>query len=69
MDAFSIASMSMNINQAQALTGVGTAVLSRTMDDAKVQAENTAAMLEAAPGPALERSVNPAVGGNFDASV
>ncbi len=64
-----IASLSTPVMQSQMLSQVGTSVMSMALDDATNLAANQADMLKAAPAPALERSVNPAVGGNFDFSV
>ena len=65
MDSMSIASLSMALYQNQALSQIGTAVLSMSLDDATSQAETTVAVLDALPAPSLD----PSVGGNFDMSV
>lgn len=69
MDPMSIASMSTSMANSQALSAVGTAVMSMALDTAKTQASGEVAMLNSMPGPALEKSVNPAVGGKIDVSV
>ena len=69
MDMMDITSLSMPMMQSQALTQVGTAVMDMALDDAKNLASNQAQMLNTAPAPALERSVNPHIGGNIDLSV
>lgn len=69
MDMFGIASASMAMSQSQTLNQVGLAVMGMSLDDAKAMAASEVAALDSMPGPALERSVNPSVGGNFDMSV
>ena len=69
MDMFGIASASMALSQSQALSQVGMAVMGMTLDTANAMAASEVAALDSMPGPALEHSVNPAVGGNFDMSV
>ncbi len=54
-------SMAMSTNQVQ--TQVGTAVLSKSMDTLETLGQGMVQMIDAA---AMEQSVNPAVGGNFD---
>lgn len=61
-----IPALSMSMAQANLLTDVGTAVLAKTMDQAKAVSASLTDMLDAA---AMELSVNPAVGGNIDISV
>lgn len=58
-----IASVSMALAQNQSLTKVGTAVLGKTLDSAEIAGQGLLQMMDAA---ALERSVNPSVGANFD---
>ena len=69
MDMMDIASLSMPVMQSQTLAQVGTSVMSMALDDAKDLAANQAQMLQSAPAPALERSINPHIGGNIDYSV
>ena len=69
MDMFGIASSSMALSQSQTLSQVGMAVMGMSLDNAKAMAASEVAALDSMPGPALERSVNPAIGGNFDMSV
>lgn len=54
-------SMAMSTNQVQ--TQVSTAVLSKSMDTLETLGQGMVEMIDAA---AMEQSVNPAVGGNFD---
>ena len=61
-----IASISMAMSQSTALTKVGTAVLSNAMDTNEALGQGLVEMIDAA---AMEQSVNPNVGGNFDLRV
>lgn len=61
-----IAGLSMNMSMINTKSQVGTAVLSKVMDTNEAMGQNMVAMLDAA---AMERSVNPAVGGNVDLRV
>ncbi len=61
-----IAGVSMNMAAASLQGKVSTAVLGRTMDDAEAMGAGLVQMIDAA---AMERSVNPHIGGNFDVSV
>ena len=54
-------SMAMSTNQVQ--TQVSTAVLGKSMDTLETLGQGLVQMIDAA---AMEQSVNPAVGGNFD---
>lgn len=54
-------SMQMSTNRLQAQ--VGTQVLAKTMDTNEQMGQGLVAMIDSA---AMERSVNPSVGGNFD---
>ena len=56
-----IAGLSMNLAQTQLLSNVGTAVLSQSLEHAKDLTANMVEMLDAA---AMERSVNPDIGGS-----
>lgn len=58
-----IAGLSMTLSQSKALNDVGTAVLSKTMDQQENMGAGIVNMIDSA---AMERSVNPAVGSNFD---
>ena len=58
-----IASISMAMSQSTALTKVGTAVLSNAMDTNEALGQGLVKMIDAA---AMERSVNPHIGSNFD---
>lgn len=58
-----IAEVSMALSQANTMNAVGTAVLSQSIDMGKVAGDGIVKMIDAA---AMERSVNPAVGGNID---
>lgn len=61
-----IAAMSMTLAQTQLGSKVGIAVLDKAMESNKSLADNLVQMIDTA---AMERSVNPAVGGNFDIRV
>lgn len=61
-----IAGLSMNLAQTQLLSNVGTAVLSKSLEQAKDLSANMTQMLDAA---AMERSVNPNIGANIDVMV
>ena len=61
-----IAGLSMNLAQTQLLSNVGTAVLSQSLEHAKDLTANMVEMLDTA---AIERSVNPDIGGNIDIMV
>lgn len=61
-----IASISMAMAQTNSLSQVGAAVLSNAMDANEVAGQGIVNMIDAA---AMERSVNPAVGSNFDMMV
>lgn len=58
-----IAGLSMNMSMIDTKSQVGTAVLGKVMDSNELMGQNMVAMLDSA---AMERSVNPAVGGNLD---
>ena len=58
-----IASISMAMSQNLALTQIGTAVLSNAMDTNESLGQGLVEMIDAA---AMERSVNPHIGSNFD---
>lgn len=61
-----IAAMSMTLAQTQLGSDVGIAVLDKAMESSRTLADNLVQMIDTA---AMERSVNPAVGGNFDIRV
>ncbi len=61
-----IAGVSMSLAQADLTSKVGTAVLSKTMDTNEALGAGMVRMIDAA---AMEVSVNPAVGSNFDVRV
>lgn len=58
-----IAGVSMALSRISTQSQVSTAVLSKAMDTNEALGEGLVQMLDAA---AMEQSVNPAVGGNFD---
>ena len=58
-----IASISMAMAQTNSLSKVGVAVLENAMEANEIAGQGILKMMDAA---ALERSVNPAVGSNFD---
>ena len=61
-----IAGLSMDLNAISTMSKIGVAVLSKTMDTNEALGDGLVQMIDAA---AMERSVNPAVGANFDMSV
>lgn len=58
-----IAEVSMALAQTQTSSAIGTAVLSNAIDMGKVAGDGIVKMIDKA---GMERSVNPAVGGNID---
>lgn len=58
-----IAALSSAISQVNTGTEVGTALLSKAMDQDEKMGQGIVEMIDAA---AMERSVNPAIGSNFD---
>lgn len=58
-----IASISMAMAQTNTLSKIGVAVLDNAMEVNEMAGQGIVNMIDAA---AMERSVNPAVGGNFD---
>ena len=58
-----IASVSMAMSQSAVLSKVGTAVLSNALDTNEALGQGLVEMIDAA---AMERSVNPHIGSNFD---
>ena len=58
-----IASVSMALAQIDSLSQVGIAVLDRAMESSEAAGAGIIRMMDAA---AMERSVNPAIGSNFD---
>lgn len=61
-----IAKLSMNIAQTNLLNDVGTAMLAKSLDMAESMGSSVTELLDSA---ALERSVNPNIGGNIDISI
>lgn len=61
-----IAGLSMDLSTISTASKVGTAVLSKAMDTNEALGQGLVEMIDAA---AMERSVNPAVGANFDMRV
>lgn len=61
-----IAGLSMNLSAVSTMSKVSTAVLSQAMDTNEALGQGLVEMIDAA---AMERSVNPAVGANFDMRV
>ncbi len=61
-----IAGLAMDMKAVSTMSKVSTAVLSKALDTNEALGEGLVQMLDAA---AMERSVNPAVGGNFDVSI
>ena len=58
-----IASISMAMAQTNTLSKIGVAVLDKAMEVNEVAGQGIVNMIDAA---AMERSVNPSIGGNFD---
>ena len=58
-----IASISMAMAQTNTLSKIGVAVLDKAMEVNEIAGQGIVNMIDAA---AMERSVNPSVGGNFD---
>lgn len=58
-----IAGLSMQMSANRVQSQVGTQVLAKTMDTNEQMGQGLVAMIDSA---AMERSVNPAVGSNFD---
>ena len=58
-----IAKLSMSMSTVQTNTAYGVAMLSKSLDAASSTGEQLVSMMDSA---AMERSVNPAVGSNFD---
>lgn len=58
-----IAQISMSLAQTNSLSKVGVAVLDKAMKSSETAGQGILKMMDAA---AMERSVNPAVGSNFD---
>jgi hypothetical protein len=61
-----IASLSTAISGANTQTSYGVAMLSKSLDQASATGDQIVGMMDAA---AMERSVNPHIGGNIDISV
>ena len=67
MDVTSVAALSTYLSRAETYNDVGYAVLDMSMDAMKMEGAGIAQLVAAAP--AMELSVNPSVGANFDMSV
>lgn len=63
---FSITQLSPSINQTKLANDFSVKMLSKAMDNSEQLGQGLVQMIDSA---AMERSVNPAVGGNFDVSV
>lgn len=61
-----LVNMAVNFKQATNMNDISTAVLAKALDTGRDMGKNVVEMLDSA---AMERSVNPAVGSNFDMSV
>lgn len=61
-----LVSMAVNFKNAMTMNDVSTAILAKTLDTNRDLGQGMVEMLDSAT---LERSVNPAVGGNIDISV
>lgn len=58
-----IASLSVALSQSSALNQIGTAMLSKTLDTTEILGQGLVEMIDSA---AMERSVYPHIGSNFD---
>lgn len=58
-----VAGLSMAMAQNNTMSKVSTAVLAKTLDNAEIAGEGIVKLMDAA---AMERSVNPSVGGSID---
>lgn len=58
-----IAGLSVNLSQSSVLTQVGTAMLDKALDTNEVLGQGLISIIDSA---AMERSVNPHIGSNFD---
>ncbi|MBR1472371.1 MAG: YjfB family protein [Lachnospiraceae bacterium] len=65
----SIAAASVGYAQGTAMQSISTAVLSKALDNQETAGEGIVKMIDSAATAAMERSVNPHIGGNFDMSV
>ena len=63
MDSMDIAGLSMAMSASHVNSAFGVAMLSKSLDAASTAGDQITSMIDAA---AMERSVNPAVGANFD---
>lgn len=61
-----LAGLAMDLKAVSTMSKVGTAVLSKALDTNEALGEGMVQMIDAA---AMERSVDPAVGGNFDVRI
>lgn len=61
-----IPSLSMSMARTNLLTDVGTAMLAKSLEQADIVTASVTELLDAS---AMERSVNPDIGGNIDISV
>ena len=61
-----LVNMAVNFKQAMNMNDIGVAVLAKALDTGRDMGQEMVEMLDSA---AMERSVNPAVGGNIDVSV
>ena len=61
--------MSMNMSMIDTTSKIGVAVLSKEMDTNEAMGQGIVKMIDSAATSAMELSVNPGVGGNFDMRV
>ena len=66
ISGLNMATYATNYAQSKLVNEVGTAVLSKALDNQQAEAGGLLKMMDAA---AMELSVNPHIGGNFDMSV
>ncbi len=61
-----IITASMNLSRSSSMQDIGTAVLGKALDNQEAAGDSIVKMIDAA---AMERSVNPHIGGSFDMTV
>ena len=61
-----IITASMNLSRSASMQDIGTAVLGKALDNQEAAGDSIVKMIDAA---AMERSVNPHIGGSFDMTV
>jgi len=64
-----ISSAFLGMQTGQNMNAISTALLSKSLDNAKDMGSQMASMIASAPSPSLESLANPAVGKNIDLTV